>query len=212
MVSSNPPQRSGRRGGTATGGSSPAGGVQDPASSYEQDQRECLAAAAGAGSQVEACVKFGALAAEAGRWDDAAKALKAALALDPRCSEAYGSLAMIHQRRQDYPQAVDNYLKCLELDGDNLIALLGLFQTCCKMGTFAVIIRYLEIYLGGHPRDVAVLFCLATLYARDGSLEKARGILRGVLDLEPTNTEAERLLGQVEAALSHAPACRQPRG
>jgi tetratricopeptide (TPR) repeat protein len=209
MVSSNPARRGGQRDGAAPGGT-PAGASPDASSLYEQDQRESLAASGG-GGQVEACVKFGAIAAEAGRWDDAAKALKAALAMDPRCSEAYGSLAMIHQKRQDYPQAVDNYLKCLELDGDNLIALLGLFQTCCKMGTFAVIIRYLEIYLGGHPRDVAVLFCLATLYARDGSLEKARGILLAVLNLEPANAEAEHLLRQVEAALSQAPACRQPR-
>ena len=192
-----------------TGSPPPAGGVPDAPSGYEQDQRQCLASAAGGGSQVEACVQFGAIAVEAGRWDDATQALNAALAMDPRCSEAYGSLAMIHQKRQDYPQAVDNYLKCLELDGDNLIALLGLFQTCCKMGTFAVIIRYLEIYLGGHPRDVAVLFCLATLYARDGSLKKAREILRVVLNLEPANTEAAYLLRQVEAALSHGPACRQ---
>jgi tetratricopeptide (TPR) repeat protein len=172
---------------------------------YEQARENCLAAVAEEG-QVDACIRLGALAAEAGRWEEAAEALKAAIALDPRCAEAYGSLAMIHHRREQYPQAVEMYLQCLQLNSDNLIALLGLFQTCCKMGSFAVIIRYLEIYLAGHPRDVAVLFCLATLYARDGELHKARGVLRTILGLEPAKAEALDLLAQVEAALARAPA------
>jgi tetratricopeptide (TPR) repeat protein len=157
-------------------------------------------------SKVDLYIRLGAIAAEAGRLDEAADALKAALAMDGKCWEAYGSLAMIHHKRQEYPQAVEMYLKCLELNGDNLIALLGLFQTCCKMGTFAIIIRYLEIYLEGHPRDVAVLFCLATLYARDGKLLKAHGALHLILELEPGKPEASHLLAQVEAALTRGEA------
>ena len=94
------------------------------------------------------------------------------------------------------------HLKCLELDADNLVALLGLFQASVRMGTFAKVIRYLEIYLDRHPGDVAVLFCLATLYARDGRLEEAREALLSVLALEPDKKEAVELLRQVRAGLA----------
>lgn len=189
----------------------PAGLPPDALADYEQAKRTCLAATAGGGNPVDLCVRLAAIASEAGRTDEAIDALRAAIAMDPRCRPAYGALAMIHQKRQDYPLAVEMYLKCLELDSDDLLALLGLFQTCCKMGTFAIIIRYLEIYLGGHPRDVAVLFCLATLYARDGRLEKARKALGVILSLEPGKSEASHLLAQVEAALARGPAVNGPQ-
>jgi tetratricopeptide (TPR) repeat protein len=201
MVSSNPPSPNDKwNGGQPSGALSAV--PQDPRLDYEQARENCHASAVAEENKVDLYIKLGAIAAEAGRLEEAADALKAALAMDGRCWEAYGSLAMIHHQRQEYPQAVEMYLKCLELNGDNLIALLGLFQTCCKMGTFAIIIRYLEVYLGEHPRDVAVGFCLATLYARDGKLQKARAALQVILDLEPGKPEASHLLKQVEAALA----------
>ncbi len=171
---------------------------------HEQAQGECLAAPAGELDRVDVCLRLGAVAAEAGKMQEAAKALEEALALDSRCAEAYGALGMVRQRLQEYPQAISMYLKCLELDGDNLVALLGLFQCCCKMGSFAIIVRYLEIYLAAHPHDVAVLFCLATLYAREGKLLQAKESLATILALEPGKPEAVHLLRQVEAALAQA--------
>jgi cytochrome c-type biogenesis protein CcmH/NrfG len=115
---------------------------------------------------------------------------------------AYGGLAMVRQRGGDYAGAFDMHLRCLELDGDNLVALLGLFQTSCQMGTFAKVIYFLEVYLQRHPGDVSVLFCLAALYAREGRLENARQSLLGVLALSPDKPEAEDLLRQVEEQLA----------
>ena len=105
---------------------------------------------------------------------------------------------MIHQERQEYPQAFEMYLRCLEIDGDNLIALLGLFQTSCQMGTFSKITHYLEEYLETHPDDQSVLFCLASLYARDGQAIQAKQTLLTVLACDPNKTEAVDLLREVE--------------
>ena len=125
-----------------------------------------------------------------------------ALELDAKCSDAYGGLAMIHQQRGDHARAFDLYLKCLELNSDNLVALLGLFQTSCQMGTFSKIIQYLEMYLDKHPGDTSVLFCLATLYAREGRLDEARTSLMTVLALENDKTEARDLLKEVERKIA----------
>ncbi len=147
-------------------------------------------------------VGLGVAAIQLDRLDEAQIAFEAAARREPDCAEAYGGLAMVKQRRQDYPGAFDMHLKCLQLDTDNLVALLGLFQTSCQMGTFAKVIHYLEIYLDRHPGDTSVLFCLATLYAREGQLENARESILSVLALEPGKPEAKQLLREVRKQLA----------
>ena len=168
-----------------------------------QPARECyLKAAAMAPELAGPHVGLGVIELQLGRLEEAQHAFDLARCLDPTCAQAYGGLAMIRQQTGRHPTALEMYLKCLELDSDNLLALLGLFQTSCKMGTFAKIIHYLEVYLARHPHDASVLFCLATLYAREGLLERAKGLLREVLDLEPQKTEAADLLAEVQRNLA----------
>ena len=167
-----------------------------------QRARECYRrASALAPGRPDPYVGLGVVAMQDGRLDEAVTFFDLARKIDPSCGEAYGGLAMIHQRRQEYLAAFEMYLKCLELNSDNLTALLGLFQTSCQMGTFSKIIRYLEIYLQGHGDDAAVLFCLATLYAREGQLHQARCAVLRVLQLEPGKVEATDLLAQIERAI-----------
>ena len=151
-------------------------------------------------------VGLGIVAVQLGRPDEAEVAFQSAVRRDPACAEAYGGLAMVRQQRGDHAGAFDMHLKCLELDCDNLVALLGLFQTSCQMGTFAKVIQYLEVYLDRHPGDSAVLFCLAALYAREDRLEDARQCLLSVLALEPDKPEAAELLREVRRRLDEAPA------
>jgi len=157
-------------------------------------------------------VGLGILALQDGDLPAAEAAFRAAADMDSRCAEAYGGLAMVLQQRQDFPAALDMYLRCLQLDADNLVALLGLFQTSCRMGTFAKVIHYLQVYLDRHPGDTSVLFCLATLYARDGRLADAEGALLDVLALEPDKLEAAELLAEVraDAAGAQLQQARQP--
>ncbi|MCY2926952.1 MAG: hypothetical protein NT031_16265 [Planctomycetota bacterium] len=152
-------------------------------------------------NRAEAHVALGAVAIAQTRPDDAKLHFRQALALDSRCSQAYAGLALIHQDAGDFRQAFDLYLRCLEFNGDHLLALLGLFQVSCQMGTFAMIVRYLKLYLQRHGDDVAVLFCLATLHARSGALKAAREVALRVLALDPAHTEARALLTQIQSAI-----------
>ena len=166
------------------------------------DARRCyLEAAELAPEEAAPRVGLGVLALQQGHLDSAADSFNHARRINSACSEAYGGLAMVCQQRKDYPRAFDLYLKCLELNSDNLIALLGLFQASCQMGTFGKIIQFLELYLDRHPGDTSVLFCLATLYAREGKLAQAHQSLMTVLALEPDKVEAQRLLDEVERKL-----------
>lgn len=150
-------------------------------------------------------VGLGAVALEMGQIPAAIEAFERALAVEPDCADAFGGLALLYQQQENYPAALEMYLKCLQLDTDNMVALLGLFQTSCRMGTFSKITYYLEVYLYGHPDDVAVLFCLASLYAREGRYDQAQTSLRRVLALEPGKAEALELEAHVKAALQGSP-------
>ena len=155
---------------------------------------------------------LGAVALQKNKLEDADIAFRVACRLDPNCAKAYAGLAMIEQQREHYSQAFKIYLKCLELESDNLTALLGLFQTSCQMGSFEKIIHYLRIYLDMHPGNTSFMFALAALYMNDGRSDEAREILRNVLALEPEHKDATDLLEEVEHGLAkqQQPGCTSP--
>ncbi len=160
--------------------------------------RSYYAAAALAPGDPEPYLGLGVLGLQVNQLDAAEQCFEMARDLRPDCGEAYNALGMIHQHRGDYESAFWMYLKSLELDCDNLVALLGLFQVSCQRGSFAEIVRYLETYLDKHPGDTSVLFCLATLYAREGKFAQARQAALKVLDDHPDKKEVVELLSQLE--------------
>jgi len=169
---------------------------------YQQAQQCYEKAAIIAPDESAPYVGLGVLAMQQNRLDDAEIAFRVACRLDNRSAKAYAGLAMIAQQRADYKQAFDLYLRCLELDADNLTALLGLFQTSCRMNSFAKVIHYLELYLDMHPGDVSVMFCLAALHTKEGRFEQARAILSDLLALDPANKDAANLMEELEHSLA----------
>jgi tetratricopeptide (TPR) repeat protein len=155
-------------------------------------------------------VGLGMLALQRDCLEDAEVAFRVACRLDPACSKAYAGLAAVAHQKCDYKRAFDMYLKCLELDTDNLTALLGLFQTSCRMGSFRKVTHYLEVYLNTHPADTSVMFSLAALYIKDHRLDDAASILGSLLKLDPQNSEAAALLEEVEHTLGRMAAGGEP--
>jgi Tfp pilus assembly protein PilF len=152
--------------------------------------------------RAEPYVGLGVIALQKGDMENADIAFKVGVRLDARCAKAWCGLGMVCQMRKQHPQAQEYYLRSLEIDPDNLTALLGLFQSSCQMGSFGKVIHYLDAYLNMHPGDTAVMFCLASLYVRDGRYVEARRLLRDVLILVPENGDAANLLEEVDRKLS----------
>jgi tetratricopeptide (TPR) repeat protein len=146
-------------------------------------------------------VGLGVVALQKSQIEDAEIAFRVACRLNPNCAKAYSGLAMIEQQRKNYSKAFKMYLKCLELESDNLTALLGLFQASCQMGSFEEIIHYLQIYLDMHPGDTSVMFALSALYIKDGRLAESRKILGDILVLQPEHKDAANLLEEVERGI-----------
>ncbi len=169
---------------------------------YVQAQR-CYEKAASLGpDEPGPYVGLGVVGLQENLLDDAEVAFRVAARLDTNCAKAYCGLAMVAQQKCDYKQAFEMYLKCLELDTDNLTALLGLFQASCQMGSFAKVIYYLQLYLDMHPADISVMFSLAALYMKDGRLERSKKILLDILTLDAGHQDAANLLEEVEHNLA----------
>ena len=147
-------------------------------------------------------VGLGVVALQNNQLDDAEIAFKVACRLDANCAKAYAGLGLTAQQRTDYKQAFEMYLKSLELDTENLISLLGLFQASCQMGSFAQVTHYLEVYLNMHPGDTSVMFPLAALYMKDGRFEESKKVLLNVLTLDENHKDAANLLEEVEHSLA----------
>ncbi len=147
-------------------------------------------------------VGCGVVELQKGNLSDAEAAFRVACRLDPGCSKSWCGLAMIRQQQDEAQEAFDLYLKSLELDKNNLTALLGLFQLSCQTGTFGRVIECLQVYLEMHPGDVSVMFCLATLHMKDGEYGKAGRLLKDILILDAQNSDAADLLEEVEHTLA----------
>jgi tetratricopeptide (TPR) repeat protein len=146
-------------------------------------------------------VGLGVAALQTDQLDDAEIAFRVAYRLDPQCAKACAGLAMVAQQRRDLSQAFDYYMKSLELDTDNILALLGLFQVSCAMGSFVKVTGYLEAYLQTHPGDTSVMFALAALYMKDSRLGQSKAMLEELLLLDPAHRDAANLLEEVEHTL-----------
>lgn len=169
---------------------------------YSQAQQYYEKAAVLSPDEADPYVGLGVVALQKNLLDDAEIAFRVACRLNTNCAKAYAGFAMVAQQRADYKQAFEMYLKCLELDTDNLTALLGLFQTSCQMGSFAKVIHYLEVYLNMHPGDTSVMFSLAALYMKDDRPEQSRKTLLDILALDSGNEDAANLLEEVEHSLA----------
>lgn len=143
-------------------------------------------------------VGLGIVALQNQQIEDARAAFQVACRLDNNCAKAYAGLGMVAQQKNDYKLAFDMYLKSLELDSENLIGILGLFQSSCQMGSFEKVTHYLELYLDMHPGDISVMYPLAALYMKDGKIENSRDMLKDILVLDPENVDAANLLEEVE--------------
>ena len=169
---------------------------------YKQAQKYYEKAAVLSPDAPDPYVGLGVVGLQNNQLDDAEIAFKVACRLDATCAKAYAGLGMTAQQRTDYKQAFEMYLKCLELDTENLIALLGLFQASCRMGSFEQVTHYLEVYLNMHPGDTSVMFPLAALYMKDGRFEESKKALLDILILDENHKDAANLLEEVEHSLA----------
>lgn len=95
-------------------------------------------------------------------------------------------------------QAILNFSKSLDINGDDLAALLGLFRVSKRMGKTTRIKHYLRQYLNRHPHDVAIMLCFASILITEDKYDDAQDVLTRILALDSCNETATCLIEELD--------------
>lgn len=95
-------------------------------------------------------------------------------------------------------QALLTFSKCLDINGDDIAALLGLFRISARTGKTKRIKYYLRKYLNRHPHDIAIMLCLAGILITEDNYGTAYDVLTEILVLDSSNETAIDLMEELE--------------
>ena len=147
--------------------------------------------------------ELGQVLAELGRSREAVEALRRAVALNPRLSDAWRALGDQLDLLGDVAgasQAYDRQIQCSVSDPELLKAAAAMVD-----GQLAVAEHTLRPYLKAHPTDVAALRMLAEVGARLGRQEDAEVLLARCLELAPSFAPARHNYATVLYRQNRAP-------
>ena len=125
-------------------------------------------------------------------------AFETACRLDNRCEKGFCGLGIVYQQKADRRKALSMFSRCLELDGDDMTALLGLLEMSHRTGDLDRIKYFLRQYLARYPHDIAIMLCLASVYLQEEQFDAARQILMDVLILDADNITAVDLIEELD--------------
>ncbi|HPD46262.1 MAG TPA: tetratricopeptide repeat protein [Anaerohalosphaeraceae bacterium] len=168
---------------------------------YMEAQQDFMKASLLAPQRPQPHIGLGAVALHSGNLEDAQTAFENACRLDGACAKAYCGLAIVNHCRSRAQDACDMYCRCLDIDGDNMTALLGLLDIAAEQRSFEQIKKYLQKYIVRHPDDVAVILALAAVYLHQEQFAAAREVLFDILVHDPHNATASALLEELDHIL-----------
>jgi len=146
----------------------------------------------------EAHVGLGVVSLQQNDLSGAQAAFETACRLDSRSEKGFCGLGIVHQQKADYHKALSMFSRCLELNGDNMTAMLGLFEASHRVRRMDEIRYFLQRYLARHPQDIAIMLCLASVYLRAEQFGAARRVLADVLILDADNMTAVGLMEELD--------------
>ena len=169
------------------------------ASAASEHARQCyIKASAMAPDRGEPYVGLGIVSLQQNDFAGAQAAFETACRLDERCERGFCGLGIIYQQKGNCQKAMSMYSRCLELDGDDMTALLGLLEISHLTGDLDEIRYFLRQYLTNYPHDVAIMLCLASVYLQAEQFGTARQMLTDVLVLDADNITAVDLIEELD--------------
>ncbi len=142
-----------------------------------------------------------------GRPDDAEKAYRDALKLEPNNIDANFGLAEIDIARGRMKNAVNKYEQALQMSPDNRRALLSLVMLYGEVGDYEAAGEYIDRALYYHSEKPQVRYLAAQYYLEVGDLASAEDHASMAVRQDPESVEAILLLSQIYIAKgNHAPA------
>lgn len=160
--------------------------------------RYYIKASALAPNRPEPYVGLGVISLHQNDLRSAQAAFETACRLDETCEGGFCGLGIVYQQQGNWQKALSMYSRCLELDGDDMTALLGLLEISHQTGDLEEIEYFLRHYLATYPHDIAIMLCLASVYLQEEQFDAARHVLTDVLILDADNTTAVDLIEELD--------------
>lgn len=133
-----------------------------------------------------------------GKNDQAIEQLKEAMRLDPREADYAYRLALVYSEENQLDQAIDLLNQALKLNPRHARAAYNLGLAYAKIGKPSQAIPILKQAEAIDPTDPKIPFARATIHAQLHQIEEARQAAKRVLELDPDNLQAERLLHELQ--------------
>lgn len=136
----------------------------------------------------------------AGRFDEAAKELKACSNFEKVSAEYHFQLGKLNDAQGLYEQALENYTIAVELDGDHQQAFFQLAYTCDLRGNDDAAIDYYKQITKKTPVYINALLNLAVLCEDAGHYDKAAICVDVVLNSHPNHKKALLFSKDIESS------------
>ena len=149
-----------------------------------------------------AALRRGETLLDAGRLEDAAGALRAAIVLVPKDPDGYRRLAEAEFKRGDIDGAVLTYRKLLAIYPYQYVALLYWELAIAELSAGRLVDARLDLLQAADldPTEWRPHYFLGIVYHRLGDIPSARAEWRHVLALNPGNREADEQLRKLDSA------------
>lgn len=143
------------------------------------------------------------------RYDEAEKALKKALELNPRFASAWHNLGKLHVARGDWPKAIDAFEKALAIRPGEQRDLLALASTLADSKNLERADSVVREAIALAPQSAAPLVVRAKIAAQRARFDEAIADVRRALELDPDDGEALLLKGLLHARVDERAAAEE---
>src|SRR5579859_547502 len=130
---------------------------------------------------VDARINLGVALAQQGRYDEAARQDREALARSPRNPDALLNLALAYYKMGDYAKAHDEFAALNKLHPDNQQAFLLLADCDERLGLFKEAITLLEPAYQASPENPTVEYLLGNALIRDEQTERGAAVIDRIM-------------------------------
>lgn len=146
------------------------------------------------------------LAEKSGNIKNAFDALRRAVTLAPDWGPGLLELALLHARQNQFDLAIETAEKVAALEPKNLRVLAGVVDIAHRAGHTEMAVRHLRRGLELLPGDVTLRRSLARDLTSLGQYEEALALWGGLIDENPTDTQA--LMGRVQTFVAQGQPAR----
>ncbi len=150
-------------------------------------------------SEIAHLIEQGEVFFSKGQLQSAQQEFEKVLEISPKNATALNNLGVLYYHQGDHTEASEYYKKAIEIQPENITFQKNLAEI--KYVILGQVQEALQIYINilqAHPDDIEVLLGLGKICIDFKKFDDARGFLNRIIELDPSNVEAQHELHQLK--------------